>query len=351
MLVAVALGLTAVSAGAARDPREAAVDAVFERVDHPDTPGCAVGVGERGATVYARGFGMADLGQGTPITRRSVFDIASVSKQLTAAVTFLLVAEGRVALTDLAERWVPELPDVAAGVTIEQLIHHTSGLPDYTVLLDAGDETRTTNADALGTLDDLRHLRFEPGARFEYSNTNYMLLAVVAERASGQGFRGLLAARVLEPLGMRDTFVRDDATEPIPRGAVGYTPRRGEFIRDVSSWQQTGDGAVQTTVDDLLRWAGNLSSFSVGGAALRAAMFTPGRRLDQGIGYGGGLSIDHDRDEALLVEHSGAWAGYTADLVARPDDGVAVVVLCNRADVDPATLAARVLRRWRSGQT
>lgn len=338
----------AVPATAGPRTRVQQVDAIFARYERGEQPGCAVGVGERGRPVLTKGYGVADLERGAPITRQSVFDIASDSKQITAAVVYLLAADGVLSLSDDVRRWVPELPAYAKSPTLDDMVHHVSGLPDYTGLLDAPDSAHTTTADALRVLADQPELDFAPGRRFEYSNTNYFLLSVVAERATGRSFRDLVTERIFTPLGMRHSLVFDDADERTPHLATGYAGDGSRFDREISNWQQTGDGGVRTTVGDLLRWVGNLSDFAVGGPGLRAAMFTPGLRLDEGYGYGGGLSID-SLDGRLLVEHSGAWAGYTSDVVALPDDGLGVVVLCNRDDADPERLAWRVLRAWRSG--
>lgn len=336
------------SAGSGPPTRAEQIDAIFARYERGEQPGCAVGVGERGRAAFTRGYGVADLERGAPITRDSVFDIASASKQITAAVVYLLAADGRLSLSDDVRTWVPELPAYGTSPTLDDMIHHVSGLPDYTELLDAPYSARTTTADALRVLADEPDLDFAPGRRFEYSNSNYFLLSVVAERATGQTFRDLVDERIFGPLAMDHSLVLDDADERVPNVATGYAKNGRRFEREVSKWQQTGDGAVQTTVGDLLRWVHNLSDFAVGGPGLRASMFTPGPRLDDGYGYGGGLSIDSLGGQ-LRVEHSGGWAGYSSDVVALPDADLGVVVLCNRDDADAATLAERVLRVWRSG--
>lgn len=347
MCVALLAGTTAPAGAEGRTPAER-VDRIFARYERGEQPGCAVGIGERARPVFSRGYGVADLDDGAPITRDSVFDIASASKQFTAAIVYLLATDGVLSLTDDVRAWVPELPEYPASPTLDDLIHHVSGLPDYTELLDAPSSAHTTTADALDVLADEPDLDFAPGRRFEYSNSNYFLMSLVAERATGRTFRDLVDERIFGPLGMRQTLVRDDADERIPNVATGYAKDGRRFDRDVSNWQQTGDGAVQTTVGDLLRWVANLSDFTVGGPGLRASMFTPGPVLDEGLGYGGGLSID-SLDGQLLVEHSGAWSGYTSDVVALPEEGLGVVVLCNRDDADPERLAWRALQVWRSG--
>jgi CubicO group peptidase (beta-lactamase class C family) len=346
------LGVPASGAGAAKPSRADRVDAVFAEFDSRNTPGCSVGVGDRGRVLFAHGYGAAKLG-GARLTPRSVFDLASVSKQITAAVVYLLVAEGKLALDDDIRTLVPGLPDYGVPVTLDDMLHHTSGLPDYVNILTEPETAHTTKADALDALSSRPELRFPPGSRFEYSNTNYFLLSVAAERTTGKSFRSLVTRRIFRPLSMRASIVRDDVSEPVRRAATGYvrSDERAPWQPSVTRWEQTGDGAVNSSVVDLLRWARNLSTFEVGGRQLRDEMLTPGPVLDQdGYGYGGGLSIYDDFGGRHVAEHSGGWAGYSTDLLVLPEEGLGVAVLCNRADVDPYNLAKRVMSIWLDGQ-
>ena len=305
-------------------------------------PGCAVGVARDGATLYEGGYGVADLASGRAIDATTTFDIASVSKQFTAAAVLLLEADGLVELDDEVGDHLPELPDEQAVVTLEQLLHHTGGLPEYTELLaeDYEDADVTTAPQALEAVMQAGGPAFPPGAEFDYSNTGYFLLGLVVERVSGASLGEFLDDELFAPLGMDASVVRDDADLDVPGGAEGYAVGPGGGYRpNTTNWEQVGDGAVWSSVRDLLLWADNLTTFEVGGDALREGMLTPGPVPDDdGYGYGGGLVLGDGE-----IEHSGSWAGFSSELLVAPGPDVSVVVLCNRDDAEVYDLATRLL--------
>jgi len=325
------------------DRRRPDIDAVFADFDRAGSPGCAVGIADEGKIVVEEQYGQADLGAGTPITEETVFDVGSVSKQFTAASILLLEQDGALSLDDEVHGYVPELPDYGEDVFLDDLLHHTSGIPDYIGLLfDAGFDERgvSTTADALAALVAEPELDFVPGTEFSYSNSNYFLLSLVVERVSGRSLRRFADERIFEPLGMDDSFFRDDSTEVIDNRALGYAD--GTFELYTSDWEQTGDGALHTTVGDLLAWADNFVTAKLGGDAFVASMLEPGQ-LDDGsfVDYSAGVVVTGaGRD--LTISHSGAWVGYTADLEIFPEQDLAVAVTCN-VTVDPEALAAEAV--------
>lgn len=322
----------------------ARVDALFAEWDRPASPGCALGIIQDGKLVHARGFGQASLEHSVPITPRTVFDIGSTSKQFTAAAIGLLALENELGLEDEIHDWIPELADYGVPVTLDHLLHHTSGLPDYLGLMGRKGVQMadwTTPADALLALAEVKQLDFVPGARFEYSNTNYFLLSLVGERASGTPFHEFVRARLFEPLGMRDTLLFHDLV--VPRRATAYGSRQGGgYLVDMSDFEQLGDGAVQTTVEDLLKWDANFYSHTLGGAPLQAFLHSPGRLTDgKASVYARGLFVDTFRGVAR-VSHGGAWAGYRAQLMRFPDQKTSIVCLSNLATMDPNGLCEQV---------
>lgn len=315
---------------------------LLAEVGEAHEPGCAVGVSRDGQVLYAGGRGVADLATGRPLDERTTFDIASVSKQFTAAAVVLLAADGVVDLDDDVREYVPELPDRGVTITLEQLLHHTGGLPEYTELLaeEFDDTDLTTTGQALDAIVEAPASGVVPGTTFEYSNTGYFLLGLVVERATGQPCSEVLSERLFDPLGMEASDVRDDADLRVAAGAEGYVvDRGGSFLDGTTNWEQVGDGAVWSSVLDLLLWADNLLTFEVGGSVLRDGLLTPGPVPDEdGLGYGGGLTLGDD-----LVEHSGSWAGFLSDLGVEPSSGTAVVALCNRDDGDAYGLTQQLL--------
>lgn len=322
----------------------AKVDAVFKAFNRT-TPGCAVGIYQKGKVAYAKGYGMADLTLGIPITPSTVFDIGSTSKQFAAASIVLLANEGKLSLTDDVRKHVPELPSYGKVITVDHLLRHTSGLRDYNGLLYLGGhyfEDYTNDDDALAVIIAQRNTNFVPGTKWDYSNTGFFLLSVIVKRITGQTLAQFAKARFFTPLGMPITHFRDDHTAIVPNRATAYSPAEKGFTIDMSNWDQTGDGAVNTNVLELARWDANFFDPRVGGASLVEQLQQVGT-LDNGTshGYGRGLFVDTYRG-VRRVHHGGAWAGYRAMLMRFPDQGVSIGLTCNRADANTQGLSERV---------
>ena len=322
------------------------VDALFAPGDKPDSPGCALGVIQDGKLTYTRGYGQASLEHSVPISALTVFDIGSTSKQFTAACIGLLVQENKLGVEDDVRAWIPELQDFGDTITLDHLLHHTSGLPDYLGLLAADgaqDADWTTAAEALQQLAEVRALEFPPGTKFQYSNSNYFLLSLVVERASETSFAQFAKQRIFDPLGMTSTLIFDDHTLVIPKRATAYARRKqGGFGVAMSDFEQTGDGAVQTTVLDLAKWDANFASHQVGGEALQTFLHATGK-LNDGtpIDYARGLFVVTFRG-LRRVSHGGAWAGYRAELMRFPEQKTSIICLCNLDIVNPSSLSEQV---------
>jgi CubicO group peptidase (beta-lactamase class C family) len=330
---------------AGRQALPARVDELFARFTAGPSPGCALAVVERGRVVLARGYGFADLGRRLPITPRTRFDIASTSKQFTAASVLLLAARDQLSLDDDVRKYVPELPRHDTVITLRHLLHHTSGLPNYIDLLARSGkryEEVTTDDDALAALAAAPQLQFPPGTAFRYNDSGYFLLSLVVKRVTGSTLREFAAENLFAPLGMTDTRIVDDLTHEVPGRAVPYARDGGAFQPVASAWEQTGDGGVNSTVLDLARWDANFYSGAVGGKALRAAMTTPGSLANGSpLPYGGGLFLDRFRGHRR-VRHPGSWRGFCSELMRLPGRRLSVITLCNAGDADPATLSEQV---------
>lgn len=321
------------------------VDAVFASFDKPDSPGCALGIIKDGKLIYSRGYGQANLEHGIANGSRLVYDIGSTSKQFTAASILLLAQQGKLSLEDDVRKFVPELPSYQKPILIRHLIHHTSGLRDYLTLFSlAGvsfDDT-TTEADALKIIVRQKALNFTPGDEWLYSNSGYFLLSVIIKRASGKSYPEFAKEHIFDPLGMTHTLVLDNHKRIVPMRATGYSPRAGGFQTEMSNFEQTGDGAVLTSVEDLLLWDQNFYEPKVGGKAFldqmhAVGMFNDGKKLD----YASGLFIEEYKG-LRKVSHGGSWAGYRSELLRFPDQKFSVACLCNLGTVNPSALAQRV---------
>ena len=233
----------------------ARVDELFQKMDSTVTPGCALAVVKDGRILYERGYGMADLDHNVPITPATVFHVASMSKQFTAASIVLLAQEGKLSLDDPVRKYIPELPDFGIPITIRQLIHHTSGLRDQWDLLGLAGWRYSldliTDDDVLAVMSRQRDLNFPPGTRHLYSNTGYTLLAQIVKRVSGQSFREFTTSHIFQPLQMNNTRFRDDHAEVIKNIAYGYQPAQNAFLISITNFDTVGATSLLTTVEDL----------------------------------------------------------------------------------------------------
>jgi CubicO group peptidase (beta-lactamase class C family) len=337
--------LLATAPALAATPTPESVDQVFSDYGK-DGPGCALAVVRDGAIAYSKGYGLASVEHGVPITPQTVFDIGSTSKQITAASILLLAQDGKLSLDDDVRKHIPEMPDLGTPVTLRHLLHHTSGVRDYIELLQLGEisfEDVATDDDALAALSRQKALDFRPGDEHSYSNSGYFLLSLVVKRTSGKTLREFAHERIFTPLGMTSTQILDDHTLVIPRRAASYAPRGdGGFRLAIANWEQTGDGAVQTTVEDFAKWDRNFYDPKVGGPALVEQLQVKGVLNDGStIPYARGLFVDEHRG-LRRVQHGGGWAGYRAEMIRFPDERLSVITFCNRGDANPTGMAMQV---------
>jgi len=326
---------------------EAAVDEVFEDLTASGSPGCALGVYRNGQMIYAKGYGLANVEESVPITPKSVFDIGSTSKQFTAASILLLEKQGKLSVNDDVRKYLPELPDYGNKITILNLLNHTSGLRDYLTLMElAGIPTDsvTTDEDALALIARQRALNFAPGSEWLYSNTGFFLLSTIVKRVSGKTLREFAGENIFTPLGMTQTQFRDSHTSLIANRALAYdtNEKKGGYTLNVSYFEQTGDGAVHTSVEDLLKWDENFYTGQIGGKIFLAELQEHGK-LNNGkvLDYAKGLNVAEYRG-LHTVRHGGSWGGYRAELLRFPDQHFSVACLCNVGNANPARRANEV---------
>jgi CubicO group peptidase (beta-lactamase class C family) len=324
----------------------AKVDAIFAEYQRTDSPGCALGVYRDGAIEFARGYGMANLELGVAITPSTVFDIGSTSKQFSVFAVLLLERDGKLDIDDEVRKYVPELPHYGPTITVRHLMQHTSGLRDYLGLFYlAGVNWKdvTTSQDALDAIVRQKALNFEPGDEYLYSNSGYFLLSEIVKRVSGKTLPEFARERIFEPLGMRHSRYLDDPQDIVPNRSTGYdyTPE-GELEIEMSDFEQTGDGAVYTTIEDLFLWNQNFYAPRVGTSEMLESMQTPGTlQTGKPMTYGLGLAMENFRG-LKTVSHGGSWAGYRAELLRFPEQRLAVACLCNLGATNPSDLAEKV---------
>lgn len=327
---------------------QADIDRVFARWNSTSLPGCTVGVSRDGRPLLTRAYGMADLEHGIANQPDSIIEGGSLSKQFTAAAVLLLVQQGKVALDDPARKYIPELPDYGAPLTVRHMLTHTSGLRDWGSVEDIVGWPRTrrayTHAHVLDIVSRQRSLNFPPGSAYSYSNTGYNLAAILVSRVSGKAFADFTREMLFEPLGMTRTSWRDDFTRIVPGRSIAYdVSAEGAVNQDMPFENVHGNGGLLTTVGDLLKWNENAVHARVGGRGLidlqRETM-----RLSGGekIEYAFGLRVSTWKGTPE-VAHSGSTAGYRAWLGQYPTKGnLSVAVLCNAGNAAATGLGHQV---------
>ena len=329
------------------DTRSDQVDQIFAPWNRPDSPGCAAGVYGKGETLYKKGYGMADLEHGVPITPQSVFYLASVSKQLTAAAIAMLDADRKLSLDDPLRKWVPELPAAVVGnVKVRHLVHHTSGIRDYLSLQGlAGkpDNYYTSDDEVIRLLARQKALNFAPGDDYLYSNSGYFLLSVIVKRASGKTLREFSRERIFGPLGMNASLWADDHNEIIWNRAIGYSPRpAGGWRTNAATLDVYGDGAAFSSLDELAHWDQNFYTNRLQPADLVSRITTQGLKNNgEKIFYAFGLGVQEYRG-LKTVGHSGGFRGYSADRLQFPEQNFSVLVLCNASNANAPSLAKKI---------
>lgn len=337
MLLALVLALSTDPSG---------IDPLFAGVDRPDTPGCAVDVRRRGEIVARRAYGMANLEQPTPITVDTVFEAGSASKQFTGAVIAILAAQGALSLDDGIRKWLPELPPLYEPVTVAMLLHHTSGIRDWGVLAELTAWPRGsrayTVADAVALIARQEALNFTPGSEYLYSNSNYLLAARIAERASGRPFEVLSQDLLFTPLGMMQTRWRSDFRTVVLGRAQAYSREGAGWVLDMPFEDVVGPGGLLTTVGDLQRWNAVLDAPSAAQATWVRTLTHPGRLTDgTPLTYGAGLELG-SVDGLPAISHAGSTAGYRSWLGRFPGDGLSVALLCNAGTINTEDLGPQV---------
>ena len=348
IIVACATSLAAQPRASRADPLIARLDRAFASVDSLTTPGCAIGVARRGQPQLIRTYGMMDLEAPTPIDSVSIFEAGSVSKQFTAAAVLLLSYDGKLSLDDDVRRWIPEFPASLGRITIRQLLHHQAGLRDWGDIVELSGWPRGTRAYQMDEIAAMlvrqSALNFAPGSEYSYSNSNFIIAAVIVARASGESFAAFTTRRIFAPLGMTHTSWRDDYTRRVPHRAVAWTPDdAGAWHQDMPFENVVGPGALLTTVGDLLRWQASFRDGRLGGPRFSDDMRRAGTLRDGRVtGYALGLETSKEYG-VDVVSHGGSTAGYRAYLGEVPSSGTMVALLCNNGAIRSDLLGPQLL--------
>lgn len=338
----------------------AQVDALMKQWNTGESPGAAVLVLLNGRVLLAKGYGLADIDKKEAITTHTVFDLASVSKQFTAMCVMLLAGRGRLALDDALAKYFPELPAYARGVTIRNLLNHTSGVPDYPKLFimrgrieatwqrdwEAG-AFQPTNAEVLALLAAQKSPDFAPGERWAYSNSNYVLLSLLVERVSGKPFPQFVKENIFQPLGMNSSFVAGGA-QPAQKRATRYdrTAAGYKAITGTPFDLIYGDGNVHSTIEDLSKWDQALYTERLVKASLLRQAFASGSlKSGEQTGYGFGWVLDKYFGLEML-SHEGGGTGFNSFIMRLPSERFTIIVLSNFARFNPFITGRKIARLY-----
>lgn len=359
-LCRVVLALCVLSACALGQVGKEQIDGIFRPVVNGQGPGMAVGVIRDGKLVFAKGYGLADLEKKTRITPDTDFRLASVTKQFTAMSIMLLVHDGKLHYDDTLTKIFPEFPQYGHDVTIRELLTHTSGLKDYEDIYEkqVGEKTPPEQVPQLLDKDVLRIMEqqtatdFPPGTKWRYSNSGFAVLAMVIQKVSGQPYQDFVRERIFKPLGMKKSVAFVKGVNEVPKRAFGYNKDKttGRFVFGDQSPTSAvlGDGGIYTSIEDMARWDRGLREHKLLSEAEMREALTPvpvseGRKRNEGtmLEYGFGWFLDpykgHERQY-----HDGETTGFLTTIQRFPKDGLTVIVLANRTDVDPEAMALKV---------
>ena len=312
------------------------VDAfVHEEMQREKLPGVAIGVISKGEVLIAKGYGQANVEHRVPVTSETVFQSGSVGKQFTAAAVMLQVEEGKLALEDSITKYFTNAPESWRPIQIRHLLTHTSGIPDYTV--EDFDYRRDYTEDELATMAYQLKLEFEPGSRWNYSNTGYVLLGILIHKVSGQFYGDVLKERVFAPLGMTTARIISEE-DIVPNRAAGY--RLADGVLKNQEWvapklNTTADGSLYLTVQDFVAWDRGLRKSAILKPQSWAQIYMPvtlnsGKTYPYGFGWQLGESSSKP-----WYRHGGAWQGFTSVISRYLGDDLTIVVLANLADANP----------------
>lgn len=321
------------------DPRMVKIDSIFSSWNSTETPGGVVAIVDKGKVIYKKAFGMADIARKKPNTIETQFELASVAKQFTAMCIALLEEQGKISTEDDIRKFFPEFK-FDQTVKVKHLLNHSSGIREvYVLALLAGNvnlkgevpKRRNTKQFMLNTLSREADLNFTPGSEMAYTNINFMLLGEIVERVSGQSLRKFSDSAIFKPLGMNNTFVRD---EPDMRGAnesQPYLAKKKRFKKTYKAGGIVGDHNLVTTIDDMILWVNNFRENKLGkkDEAL-IKKITTDSFLSNGDSARYNYGLYNWRDRGVLkVGHGGDDGGHTCTVTTYPEHDLAVIALAN----------------------
>jgi CubicO group peptidase (beta-lactamase class C family) len=317
-------------------------DWVKSEMEKQKIPGLSLAIVKNGEIVKAAGYGMANLEHNVAARPETVYQSGSVGKQFTATLVMMLVEEGKMNLDDHISKYIADAPAIWKDITIRHLLTHTSGISNglYGQINMRQNYTEDELVKKIASIP----LDFQPGEKWNYSNPGYVMLGILVHKATGKFYGDLLQEKIFKPLGMNTARIINES-DIIPNRAAGYRLVRGELKNQ--EWvspalNTTADGSLYFTVLDMARWDAALYTEKLLKKSSLDLMYTP-VKLNSGKthNYGFGWAFS-DVNGRRLIEHGGAWQGFTTHIARYVDDRLTVIVLTNRAGANPGRIAHEV---------
>ncbi len=326
------------------------LDAYFNQqegtLDDGDKPGYSLIITKKDSIIYKRNFGSADLDKKTPITETTIFDIASASKQTTGMAIALLVEQGKININDKISKYLPDLPEVMSDITINQLVHHTSGIRDWPSLFGLKGwqpEEPLSLDDIYDILKNQESLNFTPGTEFLYSNSNYNLLAKIVEAVTDTTFNSWTHDKIFVPLRMENTFYLEDNNSKEEIIANSYVYSGHNYLTFTNNLNAPGSSSLKSNTSDMSKWMTNFYNKSLGGNRAFDSMTQTGKlNSSKTIEYGYGLYISEINNMEAYV-HDGAWGGYRSGIAFFPEESIGIVILSNNGILQPQKMIVDIV--------
>ena len=321
------------------------IDKILNRYASTD-PGAQMAISRNGQVIYFSAKGMADLEHNAPLTKTSRIEAGSVSKQFTAAAILLLEQQGKLSLNDDIRKYVPEIRDYGNVITIQHLMHHTSGLKDWGSIAEIAGWPRGTkaysNEDALYFISLQTTLNNKPGDEYIYSNSNYTLMTIIVQRVSGMSHATFTKKQIFEPAGMKNTEWRDNYKRVVPGRAIAYSKSNGVYVTNMPNEDTYGHGGLLTTAEDLLIW----NNFYLSGKLGSPSLFPDQKKtipLNNGKhnSYAAALNLAPINGWDA-ISHTGATASYRANLEYFPEQGLSFAWLSNNSEPELSTISGEI---------
>jgi CubicO group peptidase (beta-lactamase class C family) len=307
------------------------IDSLFTSWNTPDHPGGSILITKNKRIIFSKAYGLASLEYNVPNENNTLFNIGSISKQFTAMGIILLEEQNKLSFDDDIKKYLPELPDFGKTITIDHLLHHTSGLRDIHGLLGlAGwrNKDLETNEDLYRIIKNQTELNFKPGEEFLYCNTGYILLAKIIEMISKSSFNDWMKKNIFDSLGMKNTYVETQYDRVVANNATSYYSRK-EFKRATEYWGYFGSGNIHSTTKDLNLWLQNfIAPKKNWTTAFNKLLYTTPLNNGYKTNYGFGVRIENHL-EKKVIQHGGAIGGFRAIARTYPEKQVNIVILSN----------------------